>query len=204
MWFWLNSNGIIFSTSSICGLVMELIDGVVDVTLRGEVVESLAQPLLSEAPEAGEEIPAAEADIDRALLDAGEDLPGRRGDAAGAGAEELVDCRLSLRMTELAGPDTHAGLLQYPGPGEDGVVVVDVVVVVGSPARHATISASPRSPGGKVSGSWSSEALQGLGLERLESCLGGDRGPGLLPRHAERHRDQLQLVSSHLQSILES
>lgn len=185
---------------------MELIDGVVDVTLRGEVVESLAQPLLSEAPEAGEEIPAAEADIDRALLDAGEDLPGRRGDVAGAGAEELVDCRLSLRMTELAGPDTHAGLLQYPGPGEDGVVVVDVVVVVGSPARHATISASPRSrgPAGKVSGSWSSEALQGLGLERLESCLGGDRGPGLLPRHAERHRDQLQLVSSHLQSILES
>ena len=185
---------------------MELIDGVVDVTLRGEVVESLAQPLLSEAPEAGEEIPAAEADIDRALLDAGEDLPGRRGDAAGAGAEELVDCRLSLRMTELAGPDTHAGLLQYPGPGEEGVVVVvvDVVVVVGSPARHATISASPRSPVGKVSGSWSSEALQGLGLERLERCLGGDRGPGLLPRHAERHRDQLQLVSSHLQLILES
>ena len=200
MWFWLNSNGIIFSTSSICGLVMELIDGVVDVTLRGEVVESLAQPLLSEAPEGGEEIPAAEADIDRALLDAGEDLPGRRGDVAGAGAEKLVDCRLSLRMTELAGPDTHAGLLQYPGPGEERVVVD---VVVGSPARHATISASPRSPGpgGKVSGSWSSEALQGLGLECLERCLGGDRGPGLLPRHAERHRDQLQLVSSHLQLI---
>ena len=107
-------------------------------------------------------------------------------------------------MTELAGPDTYAGLLQYPGPGEERVVVD--VVMVGSPARHATISASPRSrgPAGKVSGSWSSEALQGLGLERLESCLGGDRGPGLLPRHAERHRDQLQLVSSHLQSILES
>ena len=107
-------------------------------------------------------------------------------------------------MTELAGPDTHAGLLQYPGPGKERVVV-EVVVVVGSPARHATISASPRSrgPGGKVSGSWrwSSEALQGLGLERLESCLGGDRGPGLLPRHAERHRDQLQLVSSHLHAI---
>ena len=201
MWFWLNSNGIIFLTLSICGLVMELIDGVVDVTLRGEVVESLAQPLLSEAPEGGEEIPAAEADSDRALLDAGEDPPGRRGDVAGAGAEELVDCRLSLRMTELAGPDTHAGLLQYPGPGEEGVVVVHVVVVVGSPASHGTISTSPRSrgPAGEVSGSWSSEALQGLGLERLECCLGGDRGPGLLPRHAERHRDQLQLVSSHLQ-----
>ena len=142
MWFWLNSNGIIFSTSSICGLVMELIDGVVDVTLRGEVVESLAQPLLSEAPEGGEEIPAAEADIDRALLDAGEDLPGRRGDAAGAGAEELVDCRLSLRMTELAGPDTHAGLLQYPG---EKLVVVDVVAVVAScPARDATVPTSPR------------------------------------------------------------
>ena len=94
-------------------------------------------------------------------------------------------------MTELAGPDTHAGLLQYPGPGEDGVVVVDVVVVVGSPARHATISASPRSrgPAGKVSGSWSSEALQGLGLECLERCLGGDCSPGLLPRHTERQRD---------------
>ena len=33
---------------------MELIDGVVDVTLRGEVVESLAQPLLSEAAPEGQ------------------------------------------------------------------------------------------------------------------------------------------------------